>query len=60
MNMLDNFEHILFCFYTSGVRRPLLALEPRIRFQIRSEFYRIRIGFLNLGHNKYEKKIEGF
>ena len=31
MNILDNFESLLFCFHTFGVRRPLLALEPRIR-----------------------------
>ena len=48
---LDNFKNFLFCFHTFGGRRPLLALEPRIR----SEFERMRIlaGFLNLAHIWY-------
>ena len=31
MNILDNIKRHLFCLYTFVVRRPLKALEPRIR-----------------------------
>ena len=37
MNVLDTIKRHLFCFYTFVVRRPLKALEPRIR--IWSEFF---------------------
>ena len=36
LNVLDIIKRHIFCFYTFVVRRPLKALEPRIR--IRSEF----------------------
>ena len=36
MNVLDTIKRHLFCIYTFVVRRPMKALEPRIR--IRSEF----------------------
>ena len=37
MNVLDTIKRHLFCIYTFVVRRPLKALEPRIR--IWSEFF---------------------